>query len=156
VERWLRNEQLNVRLAGDESVRRRRLAIIEFPPKRPDASEVIEHFEEKIFAEESEGVFAWMIEGAVKHWQELQQKKGFTLSADQHKRVEDLIGRSKSVETFITTQLEASGAADVTTEELDDAYCEFCIANKLGCRWLNRHAHEAQSLGCRAFAEVVR
>jgi P4 family phage/plasmid primase-like protien len=123
------NEQLNVRLAGDETAQRRRLAIIEFPVQRPAGSEVIEHFEQRLFDEESEGIFAWMIEGVVKHWEELENKKGFTLSTAQQKRVEDLIGRSKSVETFVITQLEASGTQDVTTEELYDAYCSFCAAS---------------------------
>jgi P4 family phage/plasmid primase-like protien len=123
------NEQLNVRLAGDETAQRRRLAIIEFPAQRPAGSEVIEHFEQRLFDEESEGIFAWMIEGVIKHWEELQDKKGFTLSATQQKRVEDLIGRSKSVETFVITQLEASGTQDVTAEELYDAYCSFCAAS---------------------------
>jgi P4 family phage/plasmid primase-like protien len=124
------NEQLNVRLAGDETAQRRRLAIIEFPSQRPAGAEVIEHFEQQLYDEESEGIFAWMIEGAVKHWQELKLKKGFVLSATQQKRVEDLIGRSKSVETFVMTKLEASGSEDVTSEELYDAYSGFCAASK--------------------------
>lgn len=129
------NEQLNVRLAGDETAQRRRLAIIEFPAQRPAGSEMIEHFEQRLFDEESEGIFEWMIEGVVKHWQELEDKKGFTLSAAQQKRVEDLIGRSKSVVTFVITQLEASGTQDVTTEELYDAYCCFCAASNWMRSW---------------------
>jgi P4 family phage/plasmid primase-like protien len=123
------NEAVNVRLAGDETAQARRIAIIQFPDARPADAPVIDHYEQVLYDEESEGIFAWMIEGVLKHWKELQQKKGFQLSAAQKKRVDELIGRSKSIETFVTTQLEEWPTADVTTEELYDGYCAFCAAN---------------------------
>jgi hypothetical protein len=52
-----------------------------------------------------------MIEGVIKHWKELKAKTGFSLSDTQRKRVDELIGRSKSIETFITTELELWPAA---------------------------------------------
>jgi len=123
------NEQLNVRLAGDETAQSRRITIIEFPQKRPSGAPVIENFEQLLYDQESEGIFAWMIDGVLKHWRELKAKKGFALSAKQQKRVDDLIGRSKSIETFVTSQLERTSAGDVTTEELYNAYCSFCVAS---------------------------
>ena len=123
------NEQLNVRLAGDETAQKRRLAIIEFPTQRLPGAQIIENYEQLLYDQESEGILAWMIEGVAKHWKELKDKKGFTLSASQQKRVDDLIGRSKSIETFVTTGLERTPAGDVTVEELYDAYGAFCAAN---------------------------
>src|SRR5206468_11398275 len=120
------NEALNVRLAGDETAQERRIAIIEFPQKRPPGAPIIENFEQLLYDQEREGIFAWMIEGVIKHWKELKAKTGFSLSDTQRKRVDELIGRSKSIETFITTELELWPAADLTTEELYDGYCSFC------------------------------
>lgn len=93
------NEALNVRLSGDETAQSRRFAIIEFPQKRPSGP-VIEHFEQLLYDQEGEGIFAWMIEGAIKHWKELKSQKKFSLTATQEKRVDELIGRSKSIETL--------------------------------------------------------
>ena len=71
-----------------------------------------------------------MIEGAIKHWAELKAGKGFGQTDTQRKRVEELIGRSKSIETFVTTQLVATSSDTVTTDELYDGYCSFCISKK--------------------------
>jgi phage/plasmid-associated DNA primase len=95
-----------VRLPGDESAQARRIAIIEFPHKRPSGALIIQNFEQLLYDQESEGIFAWMIEGVLEHWKALKDKKGFALSQTQQKRVDDLIGRSKSIETFISTALE--------------------------------------------------
>jgi putative DNA primase/helicase len=125
------NEEPNVRMAGDEGAWRRRLVIIKFPTPRPKDAKVIEKFEEKILEEESEGVFAWMIQGAVNHWKELKEGKGFTTTDSQKKRVEELIGRSKSAETFILTNVDSdSGGAGITSEELYDAYSAYCVSQK--------------------------
>jgi P4 family phage/plasmid primase-like protien len=123
------NEEPNVRMAGDESAWRRRLVIIEFPTARAAKAQVIEKFEEQIMQEESEGVFAWMIQGAVNHWKELKEGKGFTTTDSQKERVEGLIGRSKSAETFILTNVDSDpGGQGVTSEELYDAYSAYCVA----------------------------
>jgi phage/plasmid-associated DNA primase len=124
------NEKLNVRLAGDEAAQSRRVLIIEFPNRRPSDAEIIDHFEQLLFEQESEGIFAWMIEGARKHWLELSQGKGFAVSDPQKRRVEDLINRSKSVETFVLTELNSTPVGDVTTGELYDAYCTSCMAKE--------------------------
>jgi phage/plasmid-associated DNA primase len=117
-----------VRMAGDENAWRRRLVIIKFPIPRPTDAKVVEKFEEKIMQEESEGVFAWMIEGVVKHWKELKAGSGFTTTDKQKKRVEELIGRSKSAETFVVNHVDSdTGGAGITSEELYDAYNEYCV-----------------------------
>ena len=123
------NEEPNVRMAGDESAWRRRLVIIEFPTARAAKARVIEKFEGQIMQEESEGVFAWMIQGAVKHWKELKEGKGFTTTDAQKERVEELIGRSKSAETFILTHVDSdTGGQGITSEELYDAYSGYCVS----------------------------
>jgi P4 family phage/plasmid primase-like protien len=121
------NEALNVRMSGDEEAWSRRLVIIDLPKLRPKGSKIIDHFEEKLFRDEGEGILAWMIEGAVKHWKELNAKDGFQTKPEQDKRVEELIGRSKSAETFILTCLDSDPSKDLTTDELYDAYGDFCI-----------------------------
>jgi putative DNA primase/helicase len=121
------NEALNVRMSGDEDAWLRRLVIIDIPNTRPVGSNIIDHFEEKLFRDEGEGILAWMIQGAIKHWQELVAETGFQTEPRQKKRVEELIGRSKSAETFILTCVDSDPGRDLTTEELYDAYSDFCV-----------------------------
>jgi len=141
---YVSNEEPNLRLFGDESAWARRLVPIVFPLKRPDGSVVIDNFEEVIFEEEAEGVMAWMMEGAHKHWAELVARKGFASSDTQKRRVQEIIARSKSVLTFVLDGLQGSGSKDVTCDELYDGYATYCIANK----W---HPYPD-----RKFSEIVR
>jgi P4 family phage/plasmid primase-like protien len=120
------NEQLNVRTAGDEEAWIRRLEIIDFPIPRPPGAEIVHHLEEVLIKEEGEGIFAWMIEGAQSHWEELQAHKGFHSTPTQKERVHNLIARSKSMEIFISTELKPEENGTVTVGELYDGYCKFC------------------------------
>ena len=76
--------------------------------------------------EEGPGILNWMINGAVVHWQELQAKKGFQISQQQIKRVENILLRSKSVEVFVTTELQPQPKSCLTVREAFSAYCRFC------------------------------
>lgn len=124
------NEQLRVRLAGDEEAWLRRIEIIEFPTAREEGAEIIDNFEEQLFKEESEGIFAWMIEGAKNHWAELQQHKGFSSTPAQKDRVRSLIARSKSIELFVQTVIVENPDENVTVEELFNAFVAFSVAKK--------------------------
>ena len=60
---------------------------------------------------------------------ELKEQKGFTTTADQKARVEELIGRSKSAESFILTQVDSDpGGQGITSEELYEAYSAYCVS----------------------------
>jgi putative DNA primase/helicase len=120
------NEEPVLRLAGDESAWLRRLIPIQFPEKRPAESVMIDDFEEVLFEEEAEGIFAWMIEGARKHWIELSNGKGFSFTDAQKRRADEIVARSKSIITFLFDATEAAGTGDLTVDELYDGYASFC------------------------------
>jgi P4 family phage/plasmid primase-like protien len=124
------NEQLRVRLAGDEDAWLRRIEIIDFPTARPDGSEIIDNYEETLVAEEGEGIFAWMIEGAKRHWIELQQRKGFSSTPAQKERIHCLIARSKSIELFVKNVVKNDENENITVDELFNAYVAFCVEKK--------------------------
>jgi len=124
------NEQIRVRISGDEESWTRRLVIITCPRARAAEAPVINNFDQVLVNEEGEGILAWMIEGARKHWKELRENKGLSTTATQNARAEDLIARSKSVETFVQTQIERASDSDVTGAELYNAYTKYCISRK--------------------------
>src|SRR5260221_3466377 len=120
------NEQIRVRLSGDENSWARRILINEFPKPRPPGAKVIDNFDEVLFREEGEGILNWMIEGAEHHWAELVSHKGFASTPAQKKRVDNLIARSKSIEIFVQTEIRKSPDDNVTVSELYDGYTRFC------------------------------
>jgi hypothetical protein len=56
----------------------------------------------------------------------LLDKKGFTRTDAQKRRVQEIIARSKSVLTFVLDGLQASGTGDLTNDELFDGYVTYC------------------------------
>ena len=120
------NEQLKVRLAGDEDAWLRRIAIIYFSIARPPEAPIIPNFEQLLVSVEGEGIFAWMIEGTQRHWCELEAQKGFSCTRDQKTRVENLIARSKSIEIFVQTNIKPDLNENVTVNELYNDYAAFC------------------------------
>jgi hypothetical protein len=67
-----------------------------------------------------------MVEGARLHWAELVAGTGFSTTAAQKRRVDEIISRSKSILTFVLDGLVASKTDDLTTDELYDGYLKFC------------------------------
>jgi P4 family phage/plasmid primase-like protien len=122
------NEQIRVRLAGDEEAWDRRLVIIICPNARPEGAEIIDNFDEVLVREEGEGILAWMIEGARKHWEELRNHKGFSTTSTQRERVKELLARSKAIETFVQTGILSDSKSNVTVSELYEAYARYCIS----------------------------
>jgi hypothetical protein len=78
--------------------------------------------------EEGEGILTWMIEGARRHWEELRDYKGFASTTLQRARVQELLARSKAIETFVRTQILRDSRSNVTVGELYVAYARYCIS----------------------------
>jgi P4 family phage/plasmid primase-like protien len=122
------NEQIRVRLAGDEEAWDRRLEIIICPNARAAGAPIIDNFDELLVREEGEGILSWMIEGARKHWEELRARRGFSSTPVQRARVQELLARSKAIETFVQTQIQRDSKSNVTVGELYEAYARYCIS----------------------------
>jgi putative DNA primase/helicase len=123
---YVSNEDPVIRLFGDESAWSRRLVPLLFSSERDADSEIIDHYEEVIFETESEAVFAWMVEGAAEHWDELRHNKDFEKTPEQQRRTQGILARSKSVLTFVLDGLKSSILADMTSDEMFDGYVTFC------------------------------
>ena len=69
-----------------------------------------------------------LVEGAIKHLQELNQTGDFQLSAAQAARVDDLLHESRSPEIFVAGRVIKKKDADLTVDELTHGYLDFCRA----------------------------
>jgi P4 family phage/plasmid primase-like protien len=117
------NSRLRVKLDGDAGAWERRLIVIEY--NRPKPAVAIPHFAELLLQEEAPGILNWMIDGAR---QLIADGFDFALTDRQKKRVFDLLAESDSVRAFVRDCVTPDAAADVTGDELCEAYAEYCDA----------------------------
>ena len=122
------NGRLRLPLEDDEGAWRRRLLVLDF--SRKEKAKRISHFEDVLLKEEGEGILAWMVEGAVKHLEELKKDGDFRLTPAQLERIENLLLESRSVVEFITGGVVKKAKADVSVDELLRGYVEFCHEKK--------------------------
>ena len=129
------NETLLVRLHGENDVSawRRRLLLVDFPTPIEEAKRV-ENYDDVLIAEESEGILAYIAQGAVDHLAELENGGDFRLSDEQKERVERLLTESQSLQVFVKERIISQDGEDLTTDEIVRAYFGFC--NKRG--WTTR------------------
>ncbi len=120
------NNRLRLVVEDDEDAWRRRLLIIRFEGKPVEKR--IANFAELLLRKEAEGILAWMVEGAIKHLEELDGSGDFTLSKAQQDHVDDLLHESRSPEIFVAGRVIKKKEADVTVEELTHGYLDFCRA----------------------------
>ncbi|NDB95331.1 MAG: hypothetical protein EBZ78_04120 [Verrucomicrobia bacterium] len=118
------NHRLRVLLQGDTEAWRRRLAIVDAKAKDPDRR-VIPDLEAVLLAEEAEGILAWMVEGAVRHVEELEAIGHFELSAAQRERVENLLAESESAKHFVRDCVERCQNEQLTSQDAQLAYREY-------------------------------
>ena len=121
------NHRLRVRLHGDVGAWRRRLMIVEVNG-RGDRTAAIPNFEDVLIREEGPGILAWMVEGAVRHVEELDRLGRFELSAAQQERVESLLAESESARHFAKDCLERHQGAQLTAQDALVAYAEYADA----------------------------
>ena len=76
--------------------------------------------------EEGSGILRWGLAGFAKLLVELETLGDFALTPAQEARVDSLLAESDSARVFLTEKLGKSVGTDVTSEELNEAYAEFC------------------------------
>ena len=119
------NNSLRIALDNDEGAWRRRLLIVRYD--RPTIDKPIHDLAEKLIREEGEGILAWLVQGAIAHAKEVDEKVGYQLTDRQKEAIESLIGESQSVRRFVETQVEkGTNPCGVSTKELLDGYIMFC------------------------------
>jgi len=110
----------------DEEAWRRRLLVIEFV--RPKIERRIPNFADELLREEGEGILAWAISGAVDHRKELAEGGDYKLTPSQTDHINALIAESSSADAFVRGQIQKHAGAQVTVQELEEAYFRFCEA----------------------------
>jgi P4 family phage/plasmid primase-like protien len=118
------NSRLRVMIDSDIEAWRRRLLIIRYD--RPKPERPIRNYGDELFDSEGPGILAWMVEGALKHLNELEEEGDFRLSVKQEARINHLLNESDSVRCFVVACLKKQSDCDVTTNELFESYGEFC------------------------------
>jgi P4 family phage/plasmid primase-like protien len=117
------NSRLRVAMDSDAGAWDRRLVIIKYEAPKP--KNPINNFADWLVENEGPGILNWMIEGAL----ELLAEKKFQMTEGQKGTVKDLLEESDSVRSFLRRCVQPAGRNDdVTTDELIEAYHEFCDA----------------------------
>ena len=114
------NSKLRVRLAGDLEAWRRRLAVIQFD-KLIDKTKRVPFFAKTILQEEASGIINLFLEGL----RQIRRSR-IQLTPIQQARVDELLGESDSVRSFVEEQVLLDPDGDVTTDELVRAHERFC------------------------------
>jgi putative DNA primase/helicase len=135
------NDTLRVKLDGDESAWRRRLLIIAFTSP---AAKATPDFHKILLQQESEGILNWAILGAIHLAECARNSAPFPLTVAQQNRVDDLLGESDSLRTFVGTRVERAAGETLTVQELYSDYENFCA--ELGWYALSQKMME-RSLG---------
>ena len=117
------NSRLRVNLQGDQTAWKRRMRIIQFdqPVER-----AIADFDKILIEQEGSGILNWFIEGAIEVAAWANNGGQFPVTVEQMARVDDLLDASDSLRLFVETRTQRQPGSDVTSEELFDAYENFC------------------------------
>ena len=132
------NSRLWLKLDGDAGAWERRLLIVEYVQQRETRN--IPEFAQLLLKEEGSGILNFMIAGAVQLLRELDVSGNYVLTEEQAARIERLVSESNSVREFVKAWVAPSEALNVTTNELVEAYMQFCQ----GRGWHPLPAHTVQ------------
>jgi P4 family phage/plasmid primase-like protien len=118
------NSRLRIRLEDDAGAWRRRLLVVRYE-KPPVAKRVLD-FDHVLLREEGSGILRWAMAGFVKLQAEFAEIGDFKLTEAQRGRVDSLLAESDSLRLFVKERLQRHDYGDVTTNEISQAYAEFC------------------------------
>lgn len=129
------NSRLCIYLDGDQSAWERRLIIIRYD--QPYPGQRIFEIEKYLLAKEAPGILNWCIAGLSMLFADYAQAGDIVLSADQQKRVSDLLSESNSLQLFVSnkifrddTPMSNGQSYSLTSEEIINAYIEDCVKDK--------------------------
>jgi len=118
------NSRLRVRLEDDAGAWRRRLLVVRY--EKPPPTKRILDFDHVLLREEGSGILRWALAGFVKLQAEFAEIGDFSLTDAQRGRVDSLLAESDSLRLFVKERMERQEYGDVTTNEIGQAYSEFC------------------------------
>lgn len=118
------NTRLHVRLDADSGAWRRRLLIVDYD--QPPTVKPIPNFDRQLVEAEGPGILNWCIAGALQLLHELEALGTVQLTEEQIKRVDALLSESDSVRHFVDERVVKMDKNDLTVNELQTAYHNFC------------------------------
>ena len=126
------NARLCIFLEGDTTAWERRLIVIRYD--KPYFGRRIFEIEKYLLEREAPGILKWCIEGLQLLFQDYTKSGDIILSAEQHKRVADLLSESDSLRLFVTNEIVADDTPmgngqshSLTVEEIITEYTEDCV-----------------------------
>lgn len=121
------NNRLTVRVDGSDDVSAwaRRVLVIDFP--RPLSVKVAPNWSASLMAAEGARVMGWAVEGARRLLNALDGG-GWTLTADQVARVDDLLGESRGVTNWAAENILRAEGYNLTISDALEAYSSYAAA----------------------------
>lgn len=120
------NSRLLINLQGDADAYRRRMIPLLWAKPKPKKRDP--DLLRRLIDTESSGILNWMLAGAVRVLEEKKTHGDFVLSAAQEERIDSLLAESDSVRHFVQHGVVEAPGADVTGNELVEAYTAYCEA----------------------------
>jgi putative DNA primase/helicase len=118
------NTRLRVRLCGDVGAWRRRLLIIRYEGPKPKKK--IPDFGEKLAREEGSGILNFAIAGLSMLLKDIDKTGDIVQTERQRTIVDSLLAESDSMRLFLQEAVETADGADVSVNEIVEAYATFC------------------------------
>lgn len=129
------NVRLRIYLDGDESAWERRLIIVRYD-KVYNGQRIFE-IEKYLLEKEAPGILNWCIDGLSMLYRDYSKSGDITLTANQQKRVSDLLAESDSLRLFVRneivrddTKMGNGSSYSLTAKEIIDEYIEDCAKVK--------------------------
>jgi P4 family phage/plasmid primase-like protien len=118
------NSRLRVRLQRDIDAWRRRLAIVRYegPPPAKKIPDLAEH----LVRTEGAGILNWALAGLAQVYREVDEHGDLLFTPRQLGIVNSLLEESESLRVFLTECLDRREDADLSVNEIMEAYYDFC------------------------------
>ena len=126
------NSRLRIFLEGDHSAWERRIIIVRY--EKPFSGQKIFEVDKYLLQREAPGILNWCIDGLKLLIADYYQSGDIILSADQQKRVSDLLSESDSLDLFVANEIVRDNAImnngqkfSLTVDEIIKEYSQDCI-----------------------------
>lgn len=119
------NNDLRVRLDGDNDAWRRRLILLAFvnpPPSKP-----IARFAETLFEEEGEGILNWMVHGAVAYMEDMKEFGRIHLPENLQDLADKLLYESDSIHNFVQEKVVRRTGETLIAGNVFEDYLNYCV-----------------------------
>ena len=120
------NSRLHIKLDSDDTAWGRRLLIVRY--EAPPPAKKIPNFADFLIKEEGSGILNWALEGLSLLLEDVKNKGDITLTDKQAGRIDALLAESDSVRHFLKENVVRDGNSNLTTQEIIEAYAEYCPA----------------------------